>query len=134
MSTIINILSEYFCHDILKENSMDKNSQLDSKLKKYDTNQDNILDESEIEAAEKIKQIENADRKENAQRRMAWVALGGMITYPLITMGMSAFGLDASILSSMADLYFISVAGIVAAFYGKEAYMSKHNGSKNSNY
>jgi hypothetical protein len=25
----------------------------------------------------------------------------------------------------MADLYFISVAGIVAAFYGKEAYMSR---------
>lgn len=107
---------------------MAKNFQENSEYEKYDLNQDGVVDDSELDASEKITQIENVDKKEDAQRHMAWVALGGMITYPLITMLMAAFGLDASILSSMADLYFISVAGIVAAFYGKEAYMSKHKG------
>lgn len=110
----------------LKDTNMAKQFQENSQYDKYDLNQDGVVDDDELEASEKITQIENTDKKEDAQRRMAWVALGGMVTYPLITMLMSAFGLDASILSSMADLYFISVAGIVAAFYGKEAYMSKH--------
>ncbi len=111
---------------------MTKQLEKNSKYEEFDINNDGIVDDSELEASERIKQIENADKKEDAQRRMAWFALGGMITYPFITMLMSAMGMDASILSSMADLYFISVAGIVAAFYGKEAYMSKHK--SNSEY
>lgn len=132
MSTFINILSEYFCHENLKDTIMVKNLQENSEYEKYDLNGDGVVEDSELAASEKIIKIENIDKKEDAQRRMAWVALGGMITYPLITVLMSAFGLDASILSSMSDLYFISVAGIVAAFYGKEAYMSKHKGSSSN--
>lgn len=101
---------------------------------KYDLDQDGTVSEDEIGITEKRIQIENADKKEDAQRRMAWVALIGMITYPIVTIAMSAFGLDASILASMADLYFISVAGILAAFYGKEAYMSRHKKPSDDNY
>ena len=41
------------------------------------------------------------------------------------------FGLDkaASILGDMAAVYFVSVAAIVAAFYGKEAIAAKRNDS-----
>lgn len=113
---------------------MPKQLEENSKLEEYDLNKDGIVEDSELESSERIKQIENADKKEDAQRKMAWIALVGMITYPLVTILMSAFGLDASILASMADLYFISVAGIIAAFYGKEAYMSKHKGSNENNY
>ena len=97
--------------------------------RKYDLDGDGVISDSDMDKKQRILQIENNDRKEDAQRRMAWVALIGMVMYPFVTMFMSALGLDASILASMADLYFISVAGILAAFYGKEAYMSKHNGS-----
>lgn len=92
----------------------------------FDLNQDGVVSGTEMEKSEKIIALENQDKKENAQRKMAWVALGGMVLYPFITIIMAYMGLDASILASMADLYFISAAGIVAAFYGKEAYMSKH--------
>jgi len=113
---------------------MPKQLEENSKLEEYDLNKDGIVEDSELESSERINQIENADKKEDAQRKMAWIALVGMITYPFVTILMSAFGLDASILASMADLYFISVAGIIAAFYGKEAYMSKHKGSNENNY
>jgi hypothetical protein len=44
----------------------------------------------------------------------------------------NSLGLDkaASILGDMAPTYFVSVAAIVAAFYGKEAYAKKQNGTK----
>lgn len=85
------------------------------------------MSEEDLEETIKKMRFENEDKKQDAQRRMAWVALYGMIVYPFFTMIMVAIGLDTSVLASMADLYFVSVAGIIASFYGKEAYMSKHN-------
>ena len=68
--------------------------------------------------------IENEDKKEDAQRNMAWWALGGMLTFPLTLILTSYLGLSdaASILRDIASVYFVSVAAILAAFYGKEAY------------
>lgn len=108
---------------------MPKKLQNGSIYEEYDHDQDGTVSDIEMEKSRKIIELENEDKKQDAQRRMAWVALGGMIFYPFLTMFSSAIGLDASILAEMADLYFISVAGILAAFYGKEAYMSKHKGS-----
>ena len=108
-------------------NNMSKKLETGSKYEEYDLNKDGIVSDAEMSKSEKMIQIENEDKKQDAQRRMAWVALIGMIFYPILTMFMAAIGLDASILASMADIYFISVAGILAAFYGKEAYMSKHS-------
>lgn len=113
---------------------MSKKLENGSKYEDYDLDQDGIVSDTEMSKSERMIQIENEDKKQDAQRNMAWVALFGMILYPFVTMFMAAIGLDASILASMADLYFISVAGILAAFYGKEAYMSKHKGGNNTDY
>jgi hypothetical protein len=61
---------------------------------------------------------------------MAWFALFGMLLYPLSVVLASWLGLDqgADILGSMASIYFVSVAAIVAAFYGSQAYSSSHSG------
>ena len=47
-----------------------------------------------------------------------------MLLYPLAVVLAVWLGLEtaASILGDMAAVYFVSVAAIVAAFYGKEAY------------
>ena len=75
--------------------------------------------------------MENEYKKQDAQRIMAWVALGGMLLYPFAVV--IAVWLDlvqaAGILGDMAAVYFVSVAAIVAAFYGKEAIASKRNDS-----
>ena len=94
-----------------------------------DTNGDGVVSEAEqlmyLEA--KRKELEDADAMRDAQRNMAWFALGGMLLYPFAVVLASLIGLDEAqkTLGSMAPTYFVSVAAIVAAFYAKEAVGSK---------
>lgn len=71
-----------------------------------------------------MQRLENQDKKEDAQRHMAWCSLVGMLAYPFVVVTASFFGLDKAVttLGVMASIYFVSVAAILAAFYGKEAY------------
>jgi hypothetical protein len=81
----------------------------------------------EMELKFKRKQLEDQDAMRDAQRNMAWFALGGMLLYPFAVVIAVGVGLNtaADILGSMAPTYFVSVAAIVAAFYAKEAYNTK---------
>lgn len=90
-----------------------------------DTNGDGKVSNSEeamyLEA--RRKELEDADAMRDAQRNMAWFALGGMLLYPFAVVLASLIGLDEAqkTLGNMAPTYFVSVAAIVAAFYAKEA-------------
>ena len=94
-----------------------------------DVNGDGHVDEEEkamyLEA--KRKELEDADAMRDAQRNMAWFALGGMLLYPFAVVVAELLGLSnaSETLGDMAPTYFVSVAAIVAAFYGKEALQSK---------
>ena len=72
----------------------------------------------------KRKEMEDADAMRDAQRNMVWFSLCGMLLYPFAVVLASSIGLAeaAKTLGSMAPTYFVSVAAIVAAFYGKEAF------------
>ena len=54
---------------------------------------------------------------------MAWYSLAGMLLYPAAVVIANLAGLDkaAEILGDMASVYFVSVAAIVAAFFGSQA-------------
>lgn len=71
----------------------------------------------------KRKELEDADAMRDAQRKMAWYSLAGMLLYPASVVVANLFGLDqaAKILGDMASVYFVSVAAIVAAFFGTQA-------------
>jgi hypothetical protein len=73
--------------------------------------------------------FENEDKKHDAQRNMAWFALGGMLLYPFAVVVAVLVGLDkaADVLGDMAPTYFVAVAAIVAAFYAKEALNKSDN-------
>jgi len=68
---------------------------------------------------------ENAKR--DAQRRMTWFALLGMLLYPFGVIFASLLGLGqaADIIGSMASIYFVSIAAIVGAFFGFSNMSSK---------
>jgi len=103
---------------------MSKTLQEDSIWSDADADGDGIVTDAEIELFERRIRFENEDKKEDAQRNMAWFALAGMLLYPfsvVLAAGLSLSG-AANILGDMAATYFVSVAAIVAAFYGKEAY------------
>ena len=102
-----------------------------SKYNQYDANSDGIVNDDELKQAEEIMKIdhakmliENQDKREDAQRNMAWFALTGMLLYPACVVLADYVGLDSAsmILGDMAATYFVSVAAIVAAFYGSQAY------------
>ena len=96
-----------------------------SEYEKYDLDGDGIVTDEEFEMDQKLVRLENEDKKEDAQRHMAWFALFGMLLYPALVVASVFTGLDkaAGVLGDMAPTYFVSVAAIVAAFLGKEAYV-----------
>ena len=90
-----------------------------------DTNGDGKVSDKEHEMYMefKRKELEDADAMRDAQRTMAWYSLYGMLLYPIAIVIATVAGLDqgAKILGDMAGVYFIAVAGIVAAFFGAQA-------------
>ena len=90
-----------------------------------DTNGDGKVTEEEerMYLEFKRKELEDADAMRDAQRKMAWFALAGMLLYPASVVTANLIGLDqaAKILGDMASVYFVSVAAIVAAFFGSQA-------------
>ena len=98
-----------------------------SKYASFDRDGDGTITDEEFEMEEKLMRMENEDKKQDAQRNMAWFALGGMLLYPAFVIAATLFNLDnaAKILGDMASVYFVSVAAIVAAFYGSQALNKK---------
>ena len=111
-----------------------KKLEKDSEYAHLDKDGDGIVTDEELAMDEKMlrlqdlkSDIENEDKKQDAQRMMAWFALFGMLLYPFAVVLANWIGLDqaAKILGDMAATYFVSVAAIVAAFYAKEAIAKK---------
>ena len=94
-----------------------------------DTNGDGKVSkqEEELYLEFRRKELEDADAMRDAQRSMTWFALAGMLLYPATVMTTELLGLHqaAEILGAMASVYFVSVAGIVAAFFGADALKGK---------
>lgn len=94
-----------------------------------DVNGDNKVDDDEkaMYLEFKRKELEDADAMRDAQRKMTWFALAGMLLYPAVVMTTELMDLHqaATILGDMAAVYFVSVAGIVAAFFGAQAWSGK---------
>lgn len=91
-----------------------------------DVNGDGVVDAEEraMYLEFKRKRLEDEDAMRDAQRNMTWFALGGLLLYPACVVAAELIGLDqaSKILGDMAATYFVSVAGIVAAFFGSQAF------------
>jgi hypothetical protein len=102
-----------------------KKLQEDSVFNQFDEDGDGVVTDEEMAKAERMLQIENDDKKQDAQRGMAWFA-------PLAIILSSLLGLETAsgLLKDIAPTYFVSVAAIVAAFYAKEGVegFAKKNG------
>ena len=94
-----------------------------------DTNGDGKVDAEEkaMYMEFKRKELEDADAMRDAQRNMTWFALFGMLMYPGMVVVTDFIELDkaANILGDMAPTYFVAVAGLVAAFFGAQAWSGK---------
>lgn len=100
------------------------------KKEDYDLNNDGVLDDEErqIMLEDKRRSMEDADAKRDAQRQMAWFSLTGMLVFPFGVVLTEVLNLPnaSNLLSSMSNIYYVSIAAIVAAYYG----FSNMSGSK----
>ena len=105
------------------EKKLEKGSQ----YAKYDVDGDGVVTDEELDMDERMMRLENEDKKQDAQRYMAWFALWGMLLYPSMVVICILLSLDqaAKILGDMAAVYYVSVAAIVAAYFGAQALAKK---------
>tara|TARA_R110002012_G_scaffold176501_1_gene341404 strand:- start:469 stop:780 length:312 start_codon:yes stop_codon:yes gene_type:complete len=98
-----------------------KKLQKNSKHNDLDLDGDGIVSDAELAVVEALEKHEKAD----AQRRMAWVAMGSMLFFTLAVF-LPIFP-DARIkaLSDLFGLFYIGQAGVVGAYMGMTAYMAK---------
>ena len=104
---------------------MVKKLQKNSNYDQYDMDKDGILSDEELAHMKEIKRLEGELRKHRAQRRMATFTLVGMglFTAMMFMPFMTTEKIEA--LSDISNLFYISGAGIVGAYMGATAWMSK---------
>jgi len=88
----------------------------------YDLNSNGTIDpdEREIMLEDRRRKMEDADHKRDAQLKMTWFALSGMLGYPFLIILSSFLGLSqaSELLSDIAAVYVVAVSGVTAAYFG----------------
>jgi hypothetical protein len=113
-------------HKIMNAKKLEPNSDYAD----YDADGDGVVTDEELETSKELQELKISNERAQAQRSMSWFALWGMLLYPSLVVASSWAGLvqAASILGDMASVYFVSVAGILAAFFGAQAWSNRGNG------
>ena len=104
---------------------MSKKFQEDTEYAKYDLDGDGEITDDELEHVKEIRETERDLRKSLAQLRMARFTLIGMglFTAAMFTPWVTIERIEA--LSDISNLFYISGAGIVGAYMGTTAWMSR---------
>ena len=92
---------------------------------KYDVDGDGKISDNDIEDMEKIQEIERDNKKQSAQRRMAWVAIWSMIVFTVVLFSPIISDQRVQALADLLGLFYIAQAGVVGAFMGVSAWMSR---------
>ena len=89
----------------------------------YDLDGDGEITDEELAHAKEIRQAEHEMRKLRAQRRMATATLVAMGAFTLAMFFVDIERVEA--LSDISNLFYISGAGLVGAYMGVSAWMSR---------
>ena len=95
-------------------------------LKEADVNGDGYVSSEELAMYLEFKrrELEDQDAQRDAMRKMTWFALWGMLLYPAVIVFTSWIDVDdaAKIIGNIAPTYFVAISGLVAVFFGANAY------------
>ena len=98
-----------------------KKLETDSSFNELDLDGDGVVSDQELKAAAAIE----ASEKMDAQRRMAWMAMGSMIVFTAAVFLPIFPDTRIKALSDLFGLFYIGQAGVVGAYMGMTAYMTK---------
>ena len=100
-----------------------------SPLERFDANMNGNISLKELDIAERVLEIELREEKADTQRRMAWVALWSMVIFTCVLFLPIISDSRIASLADLFGLFYISIAGILGAFFGVQACMSKQDRS-----
>ena len=92
---------------------------------KYDVDGDGVVSDEELAAVAKLEELEMQEEKADAQRRMAWVSLISMLVFTGFVFLPIFPDSRIQALADLFGLFYIGMAGVVCAYMGMTAYMSK---------
>ena len=103
-----------------------KKLQSESQYNEYDLDKDGVVSDKELEVVTKMHETEGAEEKADAQRGMAWISMAAMIIFTVIVM-IPGFIPETrlKLLGDLSALFYIGMAGVVGAYMGMTAYMSR---------
>lgn len=97
------------------------------KLKDLDAKLKENASEEEVKKVEQAIEFENKDKKEDQLRQMAWIAMLSMVFFTgfLFSPFVDIPRLNA--LGSIIQMFYVAQAGVVATFFGANAYINGGN-------
>ena len=91
---------------------------------KYDHDNDGMTSESDLSVAKKIQQIEHFGERAVVRKKMAITALASMMLFTFLLFLPIVEVKRIEVLSEMSGMFYITMAGIVAAYFGTTAWLS----------
>ena len=104
---------------------MVKKLQRDSHYNEFDLDGDGTVSDEEIKRSQDMLEIELREEKSEAQKRMAWVAMGAMIVFSMALFTPFVSESRVAALADLLGLFYIAQAGVVGAYMGVSAWMSR---------
>ncbi len=103
-----------------------KKLEAESQYNEYDLDGDGIVSDEELNMVKNRHETEAAEEKADAQRHMAWLSMASMILFTIIVM-IPGFIPETrlKLLGDLSALFYIGMAGVVGAYMGMTAYMSR---------
>jgi|TARA_B110000977_G_scaffold58707_1_gene79811 hypothetical protein len=102
-----------------------KKLQKDSNYNKYDLDGDGIVTDEELAKMKEIEELEMQEDKADAQRKMSWVSLIAMIVFTIVICTPIISEARLKLIGDISGLFYIGMAGVVGAYMGMTAYMSR---------
>jgi hypothetical protein len=102
-----------------------KRLEPESSYEKYDLDHDGVISDAEIERAKEIREFEDQSRKHLAQLRLARWSLVAIAVYTLLLFMPFVPDKRIELLTSVADLFYISLCSVVGAYMGFTSWMSR---------
>ena len=102
-----------------------KKLEVGSKFAEYALDQDGTVTDAEIARSKEMLELELREEKSEAQKRMAWLAIGSMIIFSACLFMPIVPESRVNALGEILGLFYIAQAGIVGAYMGVTAWMSR---------
>ena len=92
---------------------------------KYDINHDGTVSDEEMARNKELIELELREEKSEAQKNMAWVAMVSLIVFSAFLFVPIVSESRVTALGDILGLFYIAQAGVVGAYMGVTAWMSR---------